>query len=647
MSERILRAAVLAGVCFVCLPVGAQENMPDLVITANRQAQSIQQIGSSVTVISREEIEKQGSKSLHDVLIGQPGVHSVENGGPGGFVSIFMRGTEARHTLVLIDGVRIGDPTSTGNEIDLSLIPPEQIERIEIVRGPQSALYGSDAIGGVINIITRRAQKGRPVWQLRTEAGSYGTYSSNLSVSGTTADTTYSIGVDQFHADGFKRYGYRISRLAPLDTSGSDPVDRYGARLRISRILNDWLTFEIGMQGSWSKIQFDGGANSPLAPLLPNFQTAWQGSAYQKLIAENGPFRTTFSTFETRFVKDTRTHSIYEYLGTIYDDKIRYQYRGTRLGAELQEDIRLGKFGALTLGTRYEEERADTGAPQDRRQDTKSLYALYQMSPVERLNLSLGARIDQTSSFGLFTTYRATSSYALMPTTRVHASLGTGAKAPSLYQLFDTYYGNPNLKPEKSVGYDVGVEQTFFGGDLRLDATYFHNRVEQLIDWLSTGPYSGSYFNVNKANVTGVEFSGSYNLVPTWARLKFAYTWLETRIAPNAADPTDIDNGAQLLRRPRHAFRASLAITPMHDLTIEPVVRFVGTRADKTFDPAGNETRVALAPYMRFDLLADYKLNRDVSVFARAENITDVRYEHIYNYGTAGRSIYGGIKVKW
>ncbi|MDB5644052.1 MAG: TonB-dependent receptor [Hyphomicrobiales bacterium] len=647
MAHPLLRAGLLAGAACLSLPAFAQEELPELVVTPNRLPKSIQEVGSATTVITREEIEREGPKSLHDVLNGQPGVQTIENGGPGGFVSVFMRGTESRHTLVLIDGVRIGDPTSTGNEIDLSLIPPGDIDRIEIVRGPQSALYGSDAIGGVINIITKRARKGPPVWRLRTEGGSYGTFSSNLSVSGATDDLSYSFGFDQFHSDGFKRYGYRVPRLAALDPSGSDPVNRYGVYGRVSTKLNDWLTFESGFQGSWSKIQFDGGENSALAPFVPNFQTAWQGSAYQKAIAESGPFRTTLTTFETRFVKDLRVRQIYDYLGTTYDDQLRYNYRGTRLGAELQEDIKLNRFGTMTLGARYEQEKADTGAPQTRSQSTRSAYALYQVSPIERLDISLGARLDDVTTFGSFATYRATASYMVAPTTRAHGSIGTGAKAPSLYQLFDGFYGNLDLKAETSTGYDVGIEQTFLDGDARVDVTYFHNKIANLIDFVSTGPFTGAYFNVNKARISGVEVGGDYNLMPAFAKLKVAYTWLDTHIDPNPTDPNDVDNGAQLLRRPRHALRASIVLTPTRELTIEPIVRFIGARADKIYDVNFNEVRVSLKPYTRFDLVADYKLNSNVSVFARGENLTNVKYENVYNYGTAGRSVYAGVQMTW
>ena len=658
MSQLALRAAILAGAALYVLPTFAQENSQneksqdqksqDLVITPNRLPMSIQQIGSSVSVITQDEIEKQGNKSLYDVFVGLPGVHSVENGGPGGFVSVFIRGAEARHTLVLIDGVRIGDPTSTGNEVDLSLVAPEDIDRIEVIRGPQSALYGSDALGGVINIITKKGRKGPPVWRLRSEGGSYGTFANNLSVSGATDDTTYSIGVDQFQTDGFKRYGYRIPRLAWLHPNGSDPLHRNSGYLRVSKKLNDWLTFETGLQAGWSHIQFDGGELSPLAPYIPNFQTAWQGSAYQKMVAENGPFRTTLSTFETRFVKDIQTYGVYDDgYGHAISYDTPYHYKGTRMGAEVQEDIRT-RVGTVTFGSRYEAEKSETSSASDRKQSTQSAFVLYQVSPIDKLNLSLGTRVDDVSTFGSFLTWRATSAYALTSSTRVHASYGTGAKAPSLYQLFDPGNGNASLKPEKSIGFDAGVEQTFFDGDARVDATFFHNKITNLIDWVPTdGPWVGKYFNVIRARVSGTEVSAEYNLIPTFAKVKLAYTWLDTHIDPNPTDPFDIDNGARLLRRPSHSFRVSVPMTPALDWTVEPILRFVGSRADKTFDPDGNEVRVELKPYVRLDANVQYKLNRDVSFFVRAENLTNTKYENVYNYGTAGRSGYAGLQVTW
>ena len=154
MAHTVLRAALLAGAAIFVLPAFAQEKAPDIVITPNKQPQSIQQIGSATTIITRDEIDKAGFKSVRDLLDGQPGLTFAESGGPGGLTSFYVRGTDTRHTLVLIDGMRINDPTTTAGEIDLSIVPPQMIDRIEIVRGPQSALYGSDAIGGIINIIT-------------------------------------------------------------------------------------------------------------------------------------------------------------------------------------------------------------------------------------------------------------------------------------------------------------------------------------------------------------------------------------------------------------------------------------------------------------------------------------------------------------
>jgi vitamin B12 transporter len=634
MSQRALRAAILAGVALHILPAFAQEQKPDLVITPNRIPMSIQQIGSSVSVITEEEIEKQGAKSLRDVLQSQPGLAVVENGGPGAAISVFIRGSESNHTLVLIDGVRMNDPTQTGGQFDMRTIPPQLIERIEIVRGPQSALYGSDAIGGVINIITKKGKNIAPVWQLRTEAGSYGTFGSNMSVAGATADTTYAIGVNQFHADGFKRYGYRIPRLG-LDTRGSDPVNRYGFFAKISRKINESLSLELGAMANRAELQYDAGSGT-YQPLMPQREKDWTGNAYQKLVSENGPFRTSLTTFETRVMRG---------FGGLQDSDDwvtgirsisykKYQYVGTRVGADLQEDMDFKKAGKVTLGLHTERERAnadENGQSADHKQDTKSAFFLYQVSPIDKLHLSAGARADHVSVFGTFNTYRLTAAYDLTETTRLHSSYGTGAKAPTLYQLYSTDYGSLALKPERSKGFDIGVEQTFMNGDARLGATYFRNRISNLIDTLDDPSYT--YANIHLAQISGVETSAEYNLVPAFAKLKTSYTYL---------DGHDVETGLALARRPKHAGRVSVQFTPTREWSIEPLIYAASKRVDSRYSPPS-----WMAGYVRFDLLTDYKVNQQLSLFARGENLTNARYEDARNYGTAGRSVYAGLKYTW
>lgn len=644
MSQCILRLALTASVSIIFLPALAQEDAPDLVITANKQLQSIQEIGSAVTVIPREEIEKQGYKSVRDVLDGQPGISAVETGGPGGFVSIYMRGTDTRHTLVLVDGIRIGDPSTTAGEVDLSLVAPQTIERIEIVRGPQSALYGSDAIGGVINIITKKGRKGPPAWQWRSEGGSYGTFGSKLSVSGATDDINYAFALNQFHTDGFQRYGYRVPRLAYLNPNGTDPFERIGGSGKIAWRANDWLTLEAGFNVAKEKLQYDTAGG--LAPLAPNYQNGVLASAYQRAIALNGPFRTTLTTFQSRLTRSYRSQYLdgFSTPPDLYTS--RSAYVGTRVGAELQEDIGLEALGKLTFGTRFEQEKATTEynsltpfASQSATagtQNTRSVYALHQVTLFNKLHLSAGGRFDNVSTSGTFGTYRFTAAYDLTTTTRLHASYGTGAKAPSLYQLSAPFYGNPDLKAETSRGFDAGIEQSFLDGEARAGVTFFRNRIGNLI---TADAPAYRYYNVARAGTSGVEVSGEYNVMSGFARLKATYNWLEAK---------DLTTDLPLYRRPMNAGRVSVAFTPTREFSIEPILRIVGKREDAFYNESTFSTdRVKLKAYARFDLVADYKINKQVSVFARGENLTNVKYEDVFNYGTAGRSVYAGMQLTW
>ena len=630
MAHTVLRAALLAGAAIFVLPAFAQEKAPDIVITPNKQPQSIQQIGSATTIITRDEIDKAGFKSVRDLLDGQPGLTFAESGGPGGLTSFYIRGTDTRHTLVLIDGMRINDPTTTAGEIDLSIVPPQMIDRIEIVRGPQSALYGSDAIGGIINIITKKGQKGPPRWQFRAEGGSYGTYGTRLGVSGATEIMSYNIALGQFHTDGFQRYGYRVPRLAYLNPNGSDPLDRLNGVGRFSWRLNDWLTLETGFEVGRNRVEYDS-ASGP-NPLATNIQRGRLATAYQKAIAENGPFRTTLTTFQSRLSRE------YAFTG---DNAATYV--GNRAGAELQQDVNLAKYGLFTLGTRYEYEHSESssifsgfGSSSSAQQRTSAGFALYQVTVFEKLHLSAGGRVDHVSTSGTFNTYRLTAAYALTSATRLRASYGTGAKAPSLYQLTSAYSGNLSLKAETSKGFDVGVDQTFLDGDARVGVAYFNNRIENLI---TADPPRYVYYNVAQAKTSGVEVSADYNIWPTFAKLKGAYTYL------NATNET---TGLALVRRPKHSARMSAAFWATPELTIEPVIRLVGSRPDAFYNERTYRTdRIWLKSYARFDLIVDYKVNKTISVFARAENLTNVKYEDVYNYGTAGRSVYAGVQMTW
>ncbi len=627
---------------------GPNSVAPDIVVTPNRTEQPIQRAGSAISVITADTIEKSSARSVGELLQQVPGVNVTQSGGPGRIETARIRGGDARHTLVLVDGIRVNDPSTTGREFDFSAIVLADVERIEILRGPQSALYGSDAMGGVINIITRRGRTGHRA-SLQTSYGSYNTKEMRGGVSGGNGRAYYSLGFAGVETDGFSAYGYRIPRierrLPPLEADGAT---RFGVTGRVGVHLDDSTTVEAGGSLNRNKAAYDSAFGD--FPDTPSRATSALNSGYARLIhnAFEGAFRSTVTAFgnETdRKLKDYFTYGPGP-LDYFLTDR---RFLGDRVGGEYQGDLRLGTFGLLTFGARVERERA-TGTNQNvfpvpgpalrdfkGEQETRSAFLLYQHTLGERLHLSLGGRVDDVVASDRFATGRATLAYEIWETgTKLRGSLGTGAKAPSLYQLYSSY-GTEGLESEHSIGADIGIDQRLFDDALRLSATAFYNRYRNLIDFTTDtavcapGQAFGCYFNVARARMQGIELEAEAPVDQT-LRIKGAYTYLQA---------IDLGTGLQLARRPHHQAFLGVAIAPAPNWNVEPRLVFVGER----FSSPDETDR--LSPYARLDVLAEYRVNETVALFARAENVTNTRYEEVKDYGTPGRSIYGGIRVAW
>lgn len=409
------------------------------------------------------------------------------------------------------------------------------------------------------------------------------------------------------------------------------------------------MEFEIGGYTSHNKAQLDNDAGFDALPDAPSStrQHLYEGHARLTVNAFDGILKNSFLVSGSRTDRDYRLIGSYA-LPSLYWDE--YGYQGNRLSAEYQGDLKLGTFGILTLGAKAEEENlvsttrnvlpfeTPTYENVDATQTTRSVYALHQFSLFENLHLSLGGRIDDIENGDTFGTWRTTAAYEIPSSgTKLRASVGTGAKAPTLYQKFDPFSGTDSLESERSIGFDVGVDQRLADDRVLLSATFFANRFRNLIaygmaDTCRPEQMYGCFINVNRARTSGIELSADMDVIPTWLRVKASYTFLEA---------LDEESDLRLARRPQHQGRLGLAITPVAGLTVEPSVIFVGSRFSSP-----NELH-ELAPYARFDIYADYRINDTFSIYARAENLTDARYQEVYDYGTAGRSFYAGLRATW
>ena len=624
------------------------EQLPDIVVTAGRAPEPIGSTGSAISVISGDTLTTSNPASLTDALRSVPGLMVTQAGGPAGATGVMLRGANTGQTLVLIDGVRVNDPSGAAGDFNFALVAPGTVDRVEVLRGPQSALYGSDAMGGVINIITKKGS-GPAQYSIRTEGGSYGTASTTASMSGSSGPWNYAVTGSGQHTNGFSSYGYRIPAIeAKYPNLEKDGMDRIGGSARVGYDAGEGFRFDAGVMSTFTRGAYDASFGAtPDTPSNSNQlqQQIWAKAAVDSLGGMLTQSITTFATQVDRTFNDYSSYGINVLPANSYATST--DFRGNSFGAEYQGDLKMGAAGSLIYGARTQHDTAESfGAtilpvPTPRLQtlsatkDTNSVFALWKLPIGERLSVTMGGRVDDVVDVATFATWRTTAAYTISETgTKLRASAGTGAKAPTLYQLYSPY-GNTGLRPEESIGYDAGIDQSLFNGRVTLSLTGFYNKFSNLIDFTfdptPTQPF-GHYVNVSRAETYGVEFGGDVDVVPGLVKLKAAYTYLRAY---------DLMTGLVLARRPEHLARFAVAITPTPEWLIEPRIVTVSERF------SSNNELNRLAPYTRVDLYTEYKIDKNWKVFARGENIFNERYQEVLNYGTTGPAIYGGFNASW
>jgi vitamin B12 transporter len=597
-----------------------------VVVAATRIATPESQVASSITVITADEIAAKQSQTLPDVLKDVPGLNVVQTGGTGGQTSIFMRGTNLNHVKVLVDGIDVSDPSNANGAFDFGQFLTADIERVEILRGPQSGLYGSDAIGGVINIITKSGS-GPLQLSAAAQGGSFDTFNQAGSISGSTGGFHYVANLEHFHSGG--------TPVTPLDLlpPGRERNDDYYDNLTGSTKLGLDVTdhFDLGFVGRYTdshlRITGDDFSTFPATPAAQ--QSANNARQYYTRVTAHGmgfdgvieqTLGVAYSNIKsTDFTPDADTSPFY----------------GNRLKIDWQGDLRLATDETLVLGA--EHQRDATTEPISASTIINSGYAELQSTLWNDLFNTLAVRYDNNDRFGGKVTYRVAPAYLLAQSgTKVEASAGTGFKAPTLSEMFQDFpdfgfFGNPNLQPETSHGYDIGFEQSLRQDGVRFGATYFKNNIRNLI---SNNADFSSYANVGRATTQGVESFVEFQPATLWkSRLDYTYT-----------QATDDILHQQLLRRPRH--KASLDNTwqATARLSIEATVRFVSSWIDGNRD--FSVPRLDANTYTTVDLAGSFTLTDHISVFARANNLFDRHYQNPVGFLQPSLGAFAGIKAK-
>lgn len=590
-----------------CCQIAATRT-PDIVVTATREPTPITQVGQSVSVVTRDEIERVQATTATDVLSRIPGVSTVQSGGFGQPSSVFVRGAENAQSLVLIDGVRINDPGDVGGGFDFGALPIGQFDRVEVVRGSSGVLWGSRAIGGVINFITARPTE---EWTARGQA-EYGwrdRRQASVSAAGLVGPVGLTLGGNWLKGDGFSAFNERRG------ATEKDGFESRSANARASIEFAPGLSADAG--GFYTKANYDYD-NTGADALNVGMKRDTLGYANLRYAGLDGRLnaRIGYGLNDTRRISDDAVFG-------------PYTTNGRTERFEGQISFAPVEMASILIGGETEKQKFDDNYGSKDSTSIDSLFGNLTLHPLAGLTLNGGVRYDDNSDFGSKTTLAANGAWVIgtghdAPVLRT--SYGEGFKAPSLYQLY-TNAGFRALDPETSKSWDVGLEQPFAEGTGRFTLTYFDRKTRNLIDYDLA---NWNYYNVGRARAKGVELGMQ---VTNWQGfdVNLAYTYL---------DATNEITGARLARRPKSNLYASIDKAWELGLKLGADLRVGGGRYDDTTNTRYVGGNVVVG------LRGAFAVTENVEVYGRIENLFDEHYEVVRSYGTPGRSAYAGVRVR-
>lgn len=583
-----------------------------IVVTAARATQAAAETGQAVTILDRDLIEQRQAVAVADLLAQTPGVTATRNGGVGGFTGLRIRGAEAEQTLVLIDGVRVNDPSSPGGGFDFANLLADNIERIEVLRGPNSVPWGSQAIGGVVNIVTARPTH-EPSLAARAEGGAFGAAQAVANGGFASGPVSASLGGGYFRTEGVS---------AAANGTERDGYERYAANSRVEIRLAQNIAVDLRGWFDRGRTELDG-----YPPPFFAFTDTAEFSKIRELFGYAG-VRATFGPLANRAAFT---------IGDVHRDNFDpasgsgpgFVARGRVERFEYQGDLAATVWARLVFGAESERSRFDDGFSTFRT-GVDSAWGELIVKPWTRLTLTAGIRHDDHRDYGGHTTFGGNAALDL-GTAIVRASYAEGFKAPTLFQLRSDF-GNPALRPETARSYDVGVEQKLIGNKLSASLTYFRRRTRNQIDFAVR-----RYENVARSRASGVE--AALYLRPAEAlRINAAWTYVDAENR-TAGSP---DFGKALLRRPQSSFALNADWRTPAGLTLGGTLRQVSDSIDR------NELgqRVRLDGYVLADLRASWPASERLELYGRVENLFDAQYQTVLGYGAPGRAAYAGVRVR-
>lgn len=622
----------------------------EVVVTATKFPVKTSLTGKVVTIITRQQLEQSGGKDLSQVLTEQTGLFiNGANSNPGKDKSVYLRGARVDHTLITIDGVPVYDPSGIGGNFDIRNLSLENIERIEILKGSQSTLYGSDAIAGVINIITRKSAGNKSSTSALLSYGSNNTLKAQAGVYNQKGRFGYSVNYSHYSSKGIDE---------AVNNSGNTNTDRDSykqnsleTRLHIAASKN--LTLQPYFRYSKLNGDLDQGAFTEELDYTYQ-QKSWQAGLKSewKLGKSQLHLLYNFNSINRNYIDDsTKSRNGF----SIFSEG---NYKGTEQFADLYITSPISKTIKLTAGTDFRTSRSDQSylsvssfgpyesvySKDSLNQHQIGVYAAGVMNLPAGFNLELGSRINFHSSYGNNVVYNINPSFLIRERIKVFANISSGYRTPSLYQLFSEY-GNSKLNPEMAITYEGGIQYLGAKNNMQLRLTYFNRKVKDLIFfYFNNTTFQSQYINQDKQEDHGMETEFSYSPFKN-TQLKAFYTFVTGQISTNQnGKDTSFNN---LLRRPKHSAALNIEQRLSRRLLVSTQIQYTGERKDAYFDSNTFQTvNVTLTPYTLWDVYGEYALaGNHLKVFLSLRNITNARFTEVSGFNTLRFNGYGGIRL--
>ncbi len=618
------------------------KSLDEVIVTANRVEQKQSQTGKVVTVISKAILEKSQGKTVAQLLNEQAGITingALNNAGT--VQTMYMRGAASGRVLVLVDGIPVGDPSFINNEFDLNFLAIQDVERIEIARGAQSTLYGSDAVTGVINIITHKKQINKPFgFKSTISSGNLGTFRGNLQLFGTTGKLTWQTRYSRISTNGFS---------AAYDSSRNKGYDRDGYRGNTAAAsmqyqFNPQFSVRSFVQYSGYKSDVDAGAFTDDEDFSINNRTLMSGVGFQfkkESVTVTGNYQ--YSEHKRRFLNDSGDISGFsKFVEDNYFSRNQFAelFASIKLSSRLTllqgGDYRFGTYNNQFLSISsfgpFRTNFPDTSISQS------SLYAsLLYKGATEKLHIELGGRLNVHSRYGSNYTFTFNPTYSFNNQWRLFGSIATGFKAPGLYQLFSAF-GDDELKPEESINYELGLEQK--NKTIRHRLVFFYRDIDNGMDFDNI---NFVYFNFPRQLVRGLEYETTVQLMKNIS-LSGNYTYISgTEYTQSRISFADTSY-QYLLRRPAHQVNATLNYSPVKQMNFSLAARYVSRR----YDVGGyKKADQQLGSYVLLNAYASYEFKDRFRFFLDAQNITNRRFFDLRGFNSIPFLLLAGVSFEW